>query len=427
MSILRFTNCKVASKDGLLENRDVYIDTSEGKIISGQSYFFGYRQPVQEIVDLDGKILAPGFIDAQINGAYGVDFSLFNGNRDHYLKGLEKVAKEIVETGTTSFLPTVITQDRNVYPKILPMLSPQIFCEGAQILGYHAEGPFLHPDKKGAHNEQYLETALLGIHSFDGVYGPSALDQNGVRLLTVAPDVEGVLDSIKPLTERGVVVSIGHSNATVTLATDALEAGARWITHLFNAMPPMHHRDPGIVGTLGAKEQRHRPFYGIIADAIHVHPATVRMAYDCHPDGCVLVTDAMPLMNPRLPDGRHHWREGRYIRKEGMSLYIDGTETLAGSAITMDQCIRNLVSFTTCSLSAAIKCASYNVAQMIGGDVAKRKGRIEEGWDADLVVLDKEGVVFQTWVRGKKVWERETKATKQEERGVGLAKSKSKY
>lgn len=206
----------------------------------------------------------------------------------------------------------------------------------------------------------------------------------------------------------------------------------------------MHHRDPGVIGTLGAQDESQRPFYGLIADGIHVHPNAVRIAYQCHPEGAVLVTDgelqratlwrradlgssptAMSLMDPRLPNGKHEWRDGRFIVKDGLKLYIDGTTTLAGSfvaspplssvgladlnlalysAISLDHCVRNLASFTSIPLSKAIQCATWNVAQMLGGEVARRKGALLEGRDADLVVLDQQGVVMSTWVMGKEVY-----------------------
>ncbi|KAI5475092.1 Metallo-dependent hydrolase [Pseudohyphozyma bogoriensis] len=411
MSIIRFTNCQLALPDGSLRRDDLFIDATAGKLISGQQYFYNARKAVSRVIDLQGAILAPGFIDAQINGAYSKDFSVFEGEEEKYLEDLDEVSRRIVETGTTAYVPTVITQRPDMYPKILPLLKPRSINNGAHVLGYHAEGtprrpllppfrnltithhtgPFLAPCKKGCHNEHYLIEAPEGIKSFDEAYSAEALDQPGVKVITAAPDVPGVLSAITPVTERGVTFSIGHSNASVELATAAVGHGATWVTHLFNAMPQMHHRNPGVIGVLGAKKEADRPFYGIIADAIHVHPSAVRLAYDCHPNGAVLVTDAMSLMNPRLPDGRHDWREGRYITKTGLSLFVDGTDTLAGSAISMDHCVRNLADFTSISLGKAIRCATWNVAQMLGGEVKERKGALLPGKDADLVVLSEEG------------------------------------
>ncbi|ORY85960.1 hypothetical protein BCR35DRAFT_277635 [Leucosporidium creatinivorum] len=404
MGITRFTNCSLALPDGSLRRSDLFIDTDSGKIISGQAHFFSTRQPVDRTIHLQGNILAPGYIDAQINGAFGVDFSSIDEGDATYLKRLNEVSRRIVETGTTSYVPTIITQRKELYQKLLPLLRPRSAPDGAHVLGYHAEGPFLIPEKKGAHEESFLLDASQGIKSWEEVYGAAALDQEGVKIVTAAPDVEGVLECIKPAVERGVTVSIGHSNAPVDVAAKAVSLGASWVTHLFNAMPQMHHRDPGVIGTLGAQDESQRPFYGLIVDGIHVHPNAVRLAYDCHPEGAVLVTDAMSLMDPRLPDGKHEWRDGRYIVRDGLRLYIEGTSTLAGSAISLDHCVRNLASFTSIPLSKAIQCATWNVAQMLGGDVAKRKGALLEGRDADLVVLDRDGFLQSTWVMGKEVY-----------------------
>ncbi|GAA5961592.1 hypothetical protein JCM21900_006645 [Sporobolomyces salmonicolor] len=403
MGITRFTNCSLAMPDGSLAEDDLFIDTDAGTIISGQDYFFSSRRSVDRVVDLGGAILAPGLIDAQINGAYGVDFSCYDNDAD-YIKGLNAVSREIVETGTTSYVPTVITQRKELYPTILPLLAPRTSPGAANVLGYHAEGPFLFPEKKGAHEEDFLLDAPDGIGSWDDVYSARALDQEGVKIITAAPDVPGVLGCIAPAVARGVTFSIGHSNAPVDVAAEAIARGASWVTHLFNAMPQLHHRDPGVIGTLGAGNDSKRPYYGIIADGIHVHPNAARLAYDCHPNGAILVTDAMSLMNPRLPDGRHEWRDGRFIVKEGLRLKIDGTSTLAGSAISLDECVRNLAAFASIPLSKAIRCATWNVAQMLGGEVAQRKGALRTGMDADLVVLSRDGVVWSTWVAGKEAW-----------------------
>ncbi|KAK4048414.1 N-acetyl-glucosamine-6-phosphate deacetylase [Microbotryomycetes sp. JL201] len=416
MTIVKFINAHLAWKDGTFRKADLVIDSETGLILSPQQLFYAHKK-FDRIINLEGFILAPGYIDAQINGAYGVDFSLVERDDKSYLDGLDVVSKRIVETGTTSYVPTVITQQKTMYKRLLPLLKPRSIGSGAHVLGYHAEGPFLYPAKKGAHEPSFLLDAPEGMTTWEEVYGRAALDQPGVKIITAAPDVSGVMDCIEPATRRGVTFSIGHSNAPVDLATQAIERGARWVTHLFNAMPQMHHRDPGVIGTLGAQSENARPFYGIIADGIHVHPNAVRLAYDCHPKGAVLVTDAMPLMDPRLPDGTHAWRDGRSIKKEGMRLTIDGTETLAGAAISLDACVRNLASFTSTSLAQAIKAATYNVAQMLGGHVAETKGSLEVGKHADLVILDQDGNVRSTWIMGRQLWTADEGATLEERLG----------
>ncbi|OCB85878.1 Metallo-dependent hydrolase [Sanghuangporus baumii] len=483
-----FTNCLLAQEDGSLVQKDLWIDERRGVIL-----------------------------DSQINGAYGFDFSIYNKDDEAYREGLDMIARRIVETGVTSLLPTIITQDGSLYPRLLRLLrphSPAPSAEypngGATLLGWHAEGPFISPIKRGAHALPFLRDAPRGIEDFESVYGSDALahhedwalqaDSNtggiGVRMVTLAPELPGILsrdtDVIGNLTKRGVCVSIGHSVSGTDTAARAVRHGARMVTHLFNAMPQLHHRDPGIIGLLGASpaslvassglKKKHnksqpssedavavasptgtatpnaagtsfagagavesveaggaealdendtpphtpifrsspeqlvvqnvdlklddvqkidakRPFYGMIVDGVHSHPNSVRLAYTAHKEGCILVTDAMKILDPNMPNGTYDWRDGRRVVKEGVRLYIEGTDTLAGSVVTLDTCVRNFVRFTGATLGEALKCATYNPAKCL--NIETKKGTLRPGADADLVVLNKEGQVLSTWVSAR--------------------------
>ncbi|ORY34266.1 N-acetylglucosamine-6-phosphate deacetylase, putative [Naematelia encephala] len=404
--VIRFTNGYLAMPDGTAIKSDLYISQSTGVIISGQSNFYSSLLPPGRTIDLDGCLLSPGLIDVQINGAYGVDFSeldLASGSEGEtkYIEGLEVVARRIVETGCTSFVPTIITQKEELYSKLLRLLAPRSAEGSAHVLGYHAEGPFLHPLRRGAHSQTLLMTASSNppIDTVEKVYGAAGLDQQGVKLITMAPDVEGVMDCVENLSKRGVTVSIGHSDATLEVATEAVDKGARMITHLFNAMPPIHHRDPGVIGLLG--DPRRKTYYGLIVDGLHSHPNTVRIAYGAARESCVLVTDAQSIMDPNLPDGVHDWRPGVKFRKEGHRVVIDGTNTLAGSNSPLPTCIQNLMHFTSIPLPEALLTCTLHPAELLnlGG-----KGQLKEGFEADLCVLDWEGRVRSTWVAGKEVW-----------------------
>ncbi|KAF5321216.1 hypothetical protein D9619_001679 [Psilocybe cf. subviscida] len=471
-----FTNCLLPQEDGSLVERDLWIDERRGLILDAQKTFFYRKERPARIVDLGGNILSPGFLDIQINGAYNFDFSVYEDD-ESYRNGMKMVAERIVETGVTSLLPTIITQHKSQYPKLLSLLKPFSTPTSATLLGWHAEGPFIDITKRGAHTPGYLIVADEGYNSFEAVYGYDNLADAedwsmgadttpGVRMITAAPEVPGVMNALSEVTKRGIVFSIGHSMATTEIATSAVQHGARLITHLFNAMPQLHHRDPSIIGLLGAsphlsspimnlitdasytvseplpdlqlpasaispvKEKPTRPFkghkrtesrptlhldkgkvadmtferpyYGIIVDGIHCHPNSVRLAYSSHPDGCVLITDAMHVLDPYLQDGVHEWRDGKRFLKQGDSLYVEGTDTLAGSVVTLDKCVRNFSRFTGCSLGEAIKCATYNPAKSL--DIENQKGTLRPGAHADLVVLDRQGVVLSTWVKGKQVW-----------------------
>ncbi|KAJ7647690.1 carbohydrate esterase family 9 protein [Roridomyces roridus] len=469
-----FTNCLLPQEDGGLVERDLWIDERRGVILDSQLAFFERRERPDRIIDLGGNILSPGLIDIQINGAYGFDFSVYDGDEEAYRQGMKLVAEKIVETGVTSLVPTLITQEKSLYPKILNLLHPFSTPTSATLLGWHAEGPFIDMAKRGAHAPPFLLSAPEGIKSFESAYGAHNLvdsedwlmateGQCGVRIITGAPEIKGVVGAVHELTKRGVVFSIGHSAATSAIATAAVMQGARLITHLFNAMPQLHHRDPAIIGLLGASphlsapaiddfptptspsaasavsgvtseafdyqttpgtrptvnrtasvSELHllkgqvadlafeRPYYDMIVDGIHLHPNSVRLAYSAFPEGCILITDAMKILDPNLRDGVHEWRDGKRFVKEGDKLYLEGTDTLAGSVITLDKCVRNFSRFTGGSLGEAIKCATFNPAKCLG--IENTKGTLRPGADADLVVLDRQGIPVSTWVKGKQVW-----------------------
>ncbi|KIY73638.1 carbohydrate esterase family 9 protein [Cylindrobasidium torrendii FP15055 ss-10] len=474
-----FTNCLLFQEDGTLAEKDLWIDQEKGVILDAQATFFARKERPTSLVDLGGNILSPGLIDIQINGAYSFDFSIFDGDEKAYSDGLGDVARKIVETGVTSFVPTTITQEKALYPTLLRLLRPVSAPGSACVLGWHAEGPFIDMAKRGAHAPSFLQTAPEGFKSFEELYGAANLVDTktwlesyghssdvGVRIITAAPEVDGVMGAVAELDKRGVVYSIGHSIAHSDTAALAVRNGARLITHLFNAMPQLHHRDPSIIGLLGASphltssfepivghgiysgaqspttaaasrslgafaspppgsEAFHemdtppqtplkrtetmsvskdfqRPFYELIVDGIHSHPNSVRLAYSAFPEGCILITDAMKILDPHLKDGTHEWRDGKRFVKEGDKLYLEGTDTLAGSVVTLDKCVRNFVKFTGCSFGDALKCATLNPAKCLG--IENRKGSLRPGADADLVVFDKHGFPLRTWVKGKEAW-----------------------
>ncbi|KAI0827641.1 Metallo-dependent hydrolase [Trametes gibbosa] len=487
--LICFTNCLLPTEDGGLVQKDLWIDERRGIILDSQRTFFQRKERPDRVIDLGGNILSPGFIDIQINGAYNFDFSVYEGDDEAYRTGLRRVAQNIVETGVTSLLPTIITQEKSLYPKLLHLLRPYSAPRSATLLGWHAEGPFIQFAKRGAHAPQFLVPAKEEIKSFEDIYGEENLadtedwlmagdaqDALGVRVITAAPEVDGVMSSVEELVRRGIVFSIGHSIATTDIATAAVQRGARLITHLFNAMPQLHHRDPSIIGLLGASPAQsprtsgsakaalpalaslhsdpsvtehaaaqegakltseafddvqtppqtpvlraqedlglqkgkvadlafERPFYEMIVDGIHSHPNSVRLAYTAYPEGCILITDAMKILDPHLKDGVHEWRDGKRFVKAGDKLYLEGTDTLAGSVVTLDKCVRNFSRFTGCSLGEAIRCATFNPARCLG--LENRKGTLRPGADADLVVLDRQGKVLSTWVAGKEVWTKE--------------------
>ncbi|KIJ18745.1 hypothetical protein PAXINDRAFT_97488 [Paxillus involutus ATCC 200175] len=205
-------------------------------------------------------------ISIQINGGFGFDFSVYEGDDQAYRDGLKLVAERIIETGVTALVPTIITQGKSLYPKLLHLLRPWSPPGAAHLLGWHVEGPFLHLAKRGVHSPPLIIPASDGFKTFESTYSPENLadaedwlmggdideDTVGVRIITAAPEVEGVMEAISTASKRGICFNIGHSICSTEIATAAVQNGARCITHLFNAMPQLHHRDPSIIGLLGS-------------------------------------------------------------------------------------------------------------------------------------------------------------------------------
>ena len=209
------------------------------------------------------------------------------------------------------------------------------------------------------------------------------------------------MEAIGTLTENGVVVSMGHTLATVDQGLAGKDAGATLITHLFNAMNAFHHRDPGLVGLLGVEQPR-RPCYSIIADGLHCHPASVKIAYFAHPTGTILVTDAMGAMG--LEDGRHALGT-LSVEVTGNKAVLVGTHTLAGAVVTMDQCVRNFYAFTQCSIPEALEAATGRPARLLYGE-GTVEGTLRPGARADMILLDDDLNVHVTYMGGEVAWKR---------------------
>ncbi len=337
-------------------------------------------------IDATGLHLVPGFIDLQLNGAIGLDFT-------SEPRGIWPVAAYLPRTGVTSFLPTIISAPLTAVSaaqKIITSSPPRGF-QGATPLGLHIEGPFLHPDKKGAHNPAHLQLPTAAKVA-------NWLPENGVRLVTLAPELEGALEVVRLLSERGVVVSAGHSTADFAQATAGFAAGIRYGTHLFNAMPPLHHREPGLAGALLADE---RTTIGLIVDGAHVHPELVKLVWRLVGNGrLTLVTDAMAALG--MPPGHYALGDHEVIVDDKMARLVSGT--LAGSLLTLDTAVRNLITFTGCSLAEVLPTVTSTPANLLG---LPHKGRLAPNCDADLVLLTPDLQVHTTLIGGRIVYQKE--------------------
>uniref|UniRef100_A0A667XU55 N-acetylglucosamine-6-phosphate deacetylase n=1 Tax=Myripristis murdjan TaxID=586833 RepID=A0A667XU55_9TELE len=368
----------------------------EGRILDPEKLFFDEQGYADKRVDCGGNIIAPGFIDVQINGGYGIDFSQAS---EDVSGGISFVGKKILEHGVTSFCPTLVTSPPAVYHKVLPNI--KVYNggpHGAGVLGFHLEGPFISVEKRGAHPEHCLRTFKYGgLQDLMEAYG--SLDN--VAMVTLAPELAKSQSVVQELCQRGITVSLGHSVANLSQAEEAVQHGASFITHLFNAMLPFHHRDPGIVGLLTSDQipAGRTVYYGMIADGIHTNPAALRIAHRAHPLGLVLVTDAITAMG--LPPGRHTLGQ-QVIEIQGLHAYVAGTTTLCGSIATMDMCVRHFKHASGCSVEEALEAASLHPAQLLG--ISNRKGKLDFGSDADLVFLDDALNIQATYISGEEVW-----------------------
>lgn len=319
------------------------------------------------------RIVAPGFVDLQVNGIDDIDVTDADGRDWHRLDAL------LLAQGVTTWCPTLVTAPLPTYAAALARIDEAMRRPPEArpvIAGAHLEGPFL-GGAPGAHPEEHL--APIDLEWL------SALP-DGVSVMTLAPELTTACDAIALLCDRGVLVALGHSTATVEQARAATDAGARLVTHLFNGMGPLHHRRPGLVG---AALTDGRLATSLIADLVHVHPTALGLAFAAKGDGAVLVTDAVAW---RRPD---HAGRAIEVGADGAPRLTDGT--LAGSALTMDAAVRNVVQHAGVSLSQAVAAASTTPARLLG---LTDRGAVEPGRRADLVALAPTLEVEAVWVGG---------------------------
>jgi N-acetylglucosamine-6-phosphate deacetylase len=330
--------------------------------------------------DLKGQLLLPGFIDVQVNGGGGVLF-----NAEPTVEALATIGAAHRKFGTTGFLPTLITDTAEVMRKALDAVDAAIEQGVPGVLGIHLEGPFLATARKGIH-----DASLFRLPDAEDI---AAITRNrrGVVMLTLAVE-EVPRDTIRQLSEAGVLVVAGHTAATYHATRAALDAGVCGFTHLYNAMTPLGSREPGVVGA--ALDDPHS-WCGLIVDGHHVHPVALRIAIAAKAKGkSVLVTDAMPPVGADSPE--YVLNGQTIIARDGICQSDDGV--LAGSALDMATGVRNLVNMVGLPLAEASRMASAYPAAWLGLD--RTHGRLVAGQQADFAVLDDNLVVSETWISG---------------------------
>jgi len=361
-----------------------YLDIASG-VIHGVGAGAPPRKPDAELPD---GYLLPGFVDLQVNGFFGVDLQTADA------AGWATVAGRLPSTGTTSFLPTLITAPLDRLAAELQAATavvPSLPAAGARVLGVHLEGPFLSPLRRGAHNEAWLTDPTA-----DAVEQLIHAGGDLLRLVTLAPERPGALAAIDRLTAAGVLVSVGHSDATAAQVAAAADRGARMVTHLFNAQRPLRHREPGVVGQALTDP---RLTSGLIADLHHVAGPVCALAFRAAPGRIALVTDA--AASAGMPPGEY------LLGGEPVTLPaapgappVRADGTLAGSALRMDLAVANMVA-SGVSLAEAVAAATRIPADLIG---RPDLGRLAPGAAADLVWLSPDLTTRATWVGGELVF-----------------------
>jgi len=357
------------------QDRGLCLVTVDDGVVAG-------IKPATEPVEgcLGGKTtrILPGLIDVQVNGAFGDDFA-------DPLADMDRICKGMLSFGVTGFIPTVVSSAAAAYGPVLAHLRRPHRPGEARVLGVHIEGPFINPAYAASHDERYIRLPNIDEAA-------RWLEEGDVRLFTLAPELPGALDLISFLVKRGVRVSMGHTNATWDDARSAVDSGVSMAAHLFNAMRPFKHRDPGVVGFVLAT---HTPA-SFIADGSPISFETIRMLVRIKaPDELVLISDAIAGLG--MPPGRYPLAGREYISDGTSGRLPDGT--LCGSLLPMNKAIRNLVEKAGVDQSTAVRFATANAARVIG--MEDTLGHVERDRVADLVLVNEAWEVETTIAAGE--------------------------
>ncbi|WP_125153506.1 N-acetylglucosamine-6-phosphate deacetylase [Clostridium rectalis] len=373
-------NGKIITKEGIVHNKLLIFGEKILQIANEDD--LGKFQ-LEEILNANGNFISPGFIDLHIHGSGGRD------TMDGSLESLKVISNTIKKNGVTAFLPTTMTMSKDRIYNALTVIkeSMQINLGGAKVLGAHVEGPFINEKYKGAQKPDYIiKPSFKFIEGFKDV----------IKIITLAPEKDENHDFIKEIKEKtDIILSIGHSDATYEEAIEAIEDGLSHSTHIFNAMTPLNHRKPGIIGAIFNSDIECE----LIADKIHVHEAVFNILNKIKgKDKIILITDCMQAGG--MEDGLWSLGGQEVIVKDGSARLRNNT--LAGSILTLNKAVKNIYESTDLFLWEAVSMASLNPAKALKID--DKKGSIDIGKDADLIIFDKDFNVLNTIVQGKTVY-----------------------
>ncbi|MEA4832742.1 MAG: N-acetylglucosamine-6-phosphate deacetylase [Oscillospiraceae bacterium] len=380
-------NGKIVLRDRIVGDSAVIFDEKIKDIIPNEKA--QTLEGMEQLIDAAGRYVAPGLIDIHIHGYDGIDVS------DGSEEGVTKMAQGLLANGVTAFCPTTMTVAKTQIEKALSViralklkstLGYDVFT-GAQILGANVEGPFINPEKKGAQAEEYI---LKPDAAFVKQYA------DVIKLITIAPEMDENFACIRELArDTGILLSMGHTGASYDVAIAAVKAGISHTTHLFNAMTPLMHRNPGVVGAALSTDVSAE----LICDTFHINPGLYSMVEKLKGDKLILITDCISAGG--LSDGVYSLGGQKTIVKGIECRLEDGT--IAGSVLKLNNAVKNFRQYTGLPLFKAVCAASINPATAIG--VADKKGSIEKEKDADMIIVDEDMSVSKTLVRGSVYFE----------------------
>lgn len=364
-------NAKLIYQDTIVEDKILVFGKAIVKVTDD------INADTMEVIDAQGNYVSPGFIDLHIHGSGGADVM------DATPEALDTISSTLLQTGTTSFLPTTMTMSKAHIDNALQNI--QFHGQnvpGAQVLGVHLEGPFINASKHGAQDKTYIQAPDRAlIHEYI----------NDIKMITLAPEVKGAEAFIKDLTEQypDIILSIGHSDAGYAKSKEGFSWGISHATHLFNAMGPYHHREPGIVGAVFDSEVT----CDIIADLVHTHPSALELVHQIKKDKLILITDAMRA--GCMKRGTYDLGGHKAMVENGKAVLEDGT--LAGSVLKLNDALKNMTAVTSMTVVEAVNAVTKIPAEKLG----LKKGAFKAGYDADIVIFDENFSIISTIVGGE--------------------------